>query len=223
MAIGDIPKFPREYKPRGDKLIRMIQEDEISIQDVLTCVLSTMGKVSVDSNGMVITGSFGSFRINSGDFVALMESVNRMMDYMPTLLKGVMGHEVFMKVGEKVTRLKIKIPPKVVSSSIREIKESNIPSLEMPQSVVYGRPCGLLFEIFAAYIGDHLPPNGKLINLKVRRAEELVDWLGEGWEFLTHMIDIAIPALQLTTKQSLDRLGESYAAFWDEILSKCGV
>lgn len=223
MAIGDIPKFPREFRPRGDKLIQLIQEGEISSRDVLNNAISTMGKISIGSHGIEITGSYGSFEIDSDDFAALMESVNKMVDFMPTLLRGVMGHELIMKVGDRVTKLQIKIPPRVVPSSTGEIRETDIPSLEMPGPVVYGKPCGPILEFFASYIGEYLPPNGKLINVKIRRAEELVGWLGEGWDFLAKVIDVAVPALQLTSKQSMDRLGKFYAAFWDELFKKCGV
>lgn len=225
VAFKDIPMFPREFKPRGDRLIQMMQEHKISGPDVLNNVLSTLGTLRVSSNGIEITGSFGSFVIDSLDFNGLMETVNRSVDWMPVLLKRLNGHQLIIRVGDKVTKLTLKIPPRREPSSMREIEESDLPAIELPSPGQGPDPSELLLKLFALLISnqDLTSFDSKPIDFKFRRYEEMLDWLGEGWQFAEEGIDIALPSLRLLSKQTMDRLGEDYPAFWDEVLRKCGV
>jgi len=216
MAIGDVPRFPGKFKPRGNELVHLLDENKITDREVLNNILSTLGTLRIDTSGMSMTGEFGSIVIDSADFKALIESANRMLDYLPTLWRRLKGHEILIRVGDKVSRLRLSLPPRLTSSSRREIEDSGLPAFEMPP--------GILYSLFVSYVSDlDRSPTGRLLDIKVRRAEELVGWLGEGWDFLVAMFHIATPASQLTTKESMDRLGESYQDFWDEVFTRCGV
>ncbi|MBN1288311.1 MAG: hypothetical protein JXA49_01575 [Actinobacteria bacterium] len=224
MAIGDIPKFPEELKPRGNKLIRMLEENSLSGSELLENVLATLGAVKIGANGLKIAGDFGSFEISASDFKALAESMEKMLDYLPSLLKRLKDRELYIKAGDEVTKIKIGIPPKKIPSYLKEVEKTESPVIEMPARSDSGKAQGFLFNMFASYIGDKDDSSsGKMIDAKIRRADELVGWLGEGWDFLVQILEIATPAVQLTTKETLDKLGESYAAFWDELFRRCGV
>ncbi len=220
MAIGDIPKFPSEYASRGKKLIRKLEKNDLSMEEVKSTIASVLGRVTIDSKGIRIAGDFGSFEIDAEGFMAINESLRLLLDFLPVLD----GKELFLKRGEEITRMVVTLPPKQTPATIYDFQESELPMIEFPPESKDKNNSNSDLKLFAAYFqGADSTLGGLENNMKIHRMEELAGWLGDGWEGVVKLMDIGLPLLTLTTKETLDKLGESYPSFWDDVFKRCGV
>ncbi len=222
MAIGDIPKFPLEYASRGKKLIQKLEKNDLSMDEVKNTIASVLGRVTIDTKGIRVAGDFGSFGINAEGFEAINESLRLLLDFLPVFE----GRELFFKTGEKITKITVAFPPKQVPATLNEFQESEFPMIEFPSESKDKNSSNANMKMLAAYFQGadaNLGGGGFGNNIRIHRIEELAGWLGDGWEGVVKLMDIGLPLLTLTTKETLDKLGESYPSFWDDVFKRCGV
>lgn len=234
MPIGDLPKFPPEFKPRGAELVTLLEQDKNYSSELLKNTFMTLGTLTVDASGIRIQGEFGSFVIDSSEFQAIVESMNLMMDFMKSilrdrfeLLKEKRLREMFVKIGDKTLRLKIRplfLTAGKVSLSAEELKNTDLPVIEITPTEYMKQGVRPMLDLLAWHVsGRERPALSDYCMVKVHRVEDLIDWLDWEWEKAAEALYMMVPMMHLTRKEAMVRLSESYVAFWDEVLRRCGL
>ncbi len=225
MAVGDIPKIPRKYHPRLQQLADKLKNHEISKATVEENALSLLGRASINAEGVRVAGEFGAFELDREGLSAIIESMKKSLDIWPLIN----GREFLVKQGNQVTRWRLGRIPKKFEASQNDIDNGSLPVFEIQEpspSKPLSKNAGPELPIWLKLLmddpdsshggGTASPP------FKIRRIEELMGWL-EDWEQLAQVLYVGLPALPLTQKKRLDKLGETLPAFIDALLKKCGV
>lgn len=225
MAVGDIPKIPREYYPRLQQLADKLKSNDISTATVEENALSLLGRARITAEGVRIAGDFGAFELDREGLSAIIESMKKALDLWPLIN----GREFLVKQGGTVTRWRLGRIPRKSKATQADIDNSSLPVFEYQESspsTASLKKTGPGLPLWLKLLMDNLdsghgsgtptPP------FKIRRIEELMGWI-EDWEQLSQIIYVGIPSLPLTQKKRLDKLGESLPAFIDALLTKCGV
>jgi len=216
MAVGDIPGIPKEHIPRAQRLVERLRNNEITLEAVRDNALSTLGRMRVSSSGVTVTGEAGVFELDAGSLKALLGAMKKAVETVPLF----MGKELYLKEGSKITHLKIGLRMKKRSATESEIKSSTLPVIEFDPKISSKDSIINAIEYRVQGLGGTIPSPPP--RFKIRRMEELAGWF-KGWEDLAKVMRIAVPAVPLTTKSVLDKLGEPVPAFSDLVLKKCGV
>ncbi len=220
MAVGDIPTIPRDKYPRMKKLIRRVRDGDLALDDFKTNLLSTLGRVRVDASGITASGDFGAFVLDDIGLKAILDTIRSAVDAWPLIE----GQELLLKKTDgTVTRLKLGLLMKKTPATSADLANKSLPMVELMEGERSASDDGmlaLLNFLFPEGLDASMEPSQRF---KIHRIEEIMGWFGEGWENFSKVMGISIPALPLTQKFRLDRLGESMPAFWDSVLTKCGV
>ncbi len=220
MAIGDIPRIPRQYYPRLQQLGAKLENQEITAAAVQENALHLLGRARISADGICFTGEFGSFVLDREGLEAMIAAMKKALALWPVFH----GRELFVQKGEQVTRWRLGRIPKKTAATPAEIQNSSLPVVIYPLLSEKQEKHRKLPVWLSALMDD--PDSGGFMAasplFKVVRIEELLGWF-EDWEQLARALAIGIPALPLTQKKRLDKLGESLPAFIDALLTKCGV
>lgn len=237
MAMEDVPKFPRKYKPRGDRLVQRLEQNEISVREILNNIFSALGNLTFDSSGIRIEGEFGSFAMGSEFYDAMIGSVDRMIDYtmgmaselikrrLSMVFKEREEHVIYLKLGGQMFRFRAHpLFVGVVRVKEEEINTTEYPLIEIIPTEKLLNGGNPTLEIFKWYISNRdLPSMDDYLSVKLYRIDQVPDWFEYSWEDAADMLDMVLPMTDLMAKETLDRLGESYPEFWDDVFTKCGV
>lgn len=220
MAIGDIPSVPRQYYPRFQALIKQVRDGDIALDKVRTNILTTLGRVKINQDGIKAQGDFGTLVLDSEGLGAILDTIKTAAEAWPIFK----GRELLLKKDGKVMKYRIGFPVKKTKASHADLVNPALPMVEFIEKppIKEKRPS----IGFLAYIIEDEEGGGDNMSsgpVKIHRLEEMAGWMGEGWENFSRLLGIGIPALPLTRKRVLDRLNESVPAFWDKVLTKCGV
>ncbi|MBN2168575.1 MAG: hypothetical protein JW738_04970 [Actinobacteria bacterium] len=237
MSLGDVPKFPRKYKLRGDKLVEKLEQSEITMKEVLDNIFSTLGMLTIDSGGIKVTGKFGAFEVDPEIYEVMNDSIDGMMAYMmksaveivrrrmAMLSREREDRKVYLKFGDRIFRFTPHtLYVGVWKATEGEIADTRFPLIEIiptEKLLNEGIPIADLFESYISNRG--LPVLGDYMSLKIYRPEKLVEWFDLSWEEAGEMMGMILPMMALARKETLDKLGASYPAFWDDVFTKCGV
>ncbi len=213
MAIGDFPGIPQKYIPRLRVLMEKLDNHELTMKEIGGHALSSLGRVRIDSEGISIQGDFGFIRFEPSEFRALVDSLLNVIDYLPMLK----DKELLIKFGEEIYRIKLGLRTKILPAGVWELSEEGTPGIE----IINGMTAAT--SLLSYLIGDmdgvvDLKEKG----FKIYRLEEFVGWSVD-WEAFSKFINMAVPALVLTTKGVADRVQGPAMQLWDELLTRCGV
>ena len=241
MSLEDLPQFPKKYKPRGDVLIQRVQRKEISINEVINTLFSVMKKLRIDSSGVNVIGDFGSMGVDSKVYVAMNQSLDKMVPYimyvgMEIIKRRISSvykpseepQKIYLRFGDRIIRLTIKafiiIPAFVTEKEMRDTKYPVIEIIPREKLISGGNP---LLDLFMWYIGSlDLPAWTEYVDVKIHRPEQIVEFMDlviTSWADMGDMLELVLPMTALMTKETMDRLAESYPAFWDEVFTRFGV
>lgn len=196
MSIADIPKIPPEYEPRMQKLSEKIKAKEITLEEVMTNALSVLGRVTIDSGGIRITGDYGSFEADDRIFRVTRDFLFYLFEFLPRFF----GKRLLIKKGDDFKKVTIGIGIRKSRASEKDIRNRKLPILE--------------------FVND---PITKQDRIYVHRLEELVAWVGDDWKEGSILFKLAIPLSDVLIKEFLDKQGEPVAPYCDRMLKRCGV
>ncbi|MBN1289275.1 MAG: hypothetical protein JXA49_06545 [Actinobacteria bacterium] len=237
MSLGDVPRFPRKYMPRGDKLVEKLEQRETTMKEVLDKIFSVLGTLTVDSSGVKITGEFGTFEMDPEMYAVMNDSIDRMLDYtkkyavdiirrrLLMLFKDREERKVYLRIGDRIFRF----TGHPLYVGLSKATEAEIAGTEFPLIEVIptekllsgGNP---VRELFESYISNKdFPEISDYLSLRIYRLEKMVEWFDLSWEDAGEMLGMMVPVISLTKKKTLDKLGASYPSFWDDVFTKCGV
>ncbi len=211
MSIGDLPKIPDEYRPRIQQLNTKLGKEELTVIELLDHVMTVLGRVRINAEGIQVWGEFGRTGLTGAEFRALMLSMEKGIDFSMRYR----GREILIKQGSKINRIRIDFNMKKRPASAAEIADPALPMIEWMPPDANGQD--------TSDHGGEEELKNKKIQIKVHRMEALAGWLGDGWEEFARMLEIGLPALALTQKSTMDRIGESVPGLLDAILKRCGV
>lgn len=221
MALGDIPKIPPEYRPRVQKLYDKIKTDEITIEEILTNILTVLGKISIDYNGIKIAGSYGAFEIDSRFVKSAQELLLALYPLWPVAL----NMRFLIKRGDKFTKVTFGFLRSRATK--KDINNPKLPVIEFtnPEPDFFQDIRNYALNALSVYLHHNTEPEPTRQLFKVHRVEEVAGWLGamNGWNGLGKLFKVSVPLFPLITKEVLDELGESMTPFCDHVLKKCGV
>ncbi len=196
MSIADIPRIPPEYEPRMKKLSEKIKAKEITPEEVMVNTLSVLGKVTIDSGGIRITGDYGSFEADERIFRVTRDFLFYLFDLLPRLF----GKKFLIKKGDDFKKVKIGLGIWKSRASEKDIRNRQLPIVE--------------------FVNDPLTKRTKVF---VHRLEEFAAWIGDDWKDGSILFKLAMPFSDVLIKEFLDKLGEPMGPFCDQMLKRCGV
>lgn len=237
MSLGDVPKFPRKYKPRGDKLVSKLTQNEITVKEIMDNIFSSLGKMTIDSEGIKITGQFGTFEVDPVVYPIINDTIDGMLDFATPYAVDIIRKRVsslfsereerhlYLKFGERIFRFTPHALYVSVSKASRdEIADTEFPLIEINPTEKLLNEGIPIINIFESYISNKaLPSISDYATIKMYRPEKLMEWFELSWEDAGAMMEMILPVISLTRKKTLDKLGASYPAFWDDVFTKCGV
>lgn len=219
MSLGDLPSIPRKYKPRVRKLFEKIQSDEISMEQILTNVFSSIGKVSVNAGGINATGDYGTFGFDKRIIADGREALVNACD----LITVVLFKSFLIKRGEEFT--KVFIGPGLWQTPARpeDIKNKRLPIFEIKKAPeqIFKEKFLNAFHVYLDTPLDKWQPASK--DFKIHRMEQLAGWLGNDWGRFGKLLRVIAPMADLSTKEALDKINASMDPLCDQVLTKCGV
>jgi len=221
MSLGDIPKIPPQYKPRVRKLFDKIKQGETSLEKVGRTVLTAAGSATLDSRGLTIAGEYGRFEIDRRILDDMEASLLTMLDALPVLLRKKV---VLIKKGLEVTKLSMG-PTGIWRTRPRpeDLTDKTLPIVEIVGDPQESRRKKLM-NLFNHYLQTPLEEWEEVTPaIKVHRLEEIGTWMGDDWKTAGTLIQAMVPFVRLTTKEIMDKLGETFAPFCDHVLKRCGV
>ena len=207
MSLGDIPKIPEQYQPRIEKLKAKLEEGATSRDLVVGHMTAALGRVRMSSQGVKIKGPFGSMELTADEFKSLILFMKKALDFGMRFR----GRQTLIKKDGEVTLLTVDLMMKQKPASPADLANPDLPMIEIldpdeiPRGANVSEPPG---------IGDRI---------KIHRIEVLAGWLGDGWDGFARMLDVGVPAIDLTQKATLDRINESFPSLVDDVLERCGV
>lgn len=219
MSISDIPQIPREYKPRVQKLYNKIKAKEITVEEITNNILTILGKTTIYSGGIKISGNYGSFEIDSRMLTSGMEASMNLLDILPIFF----GKKFLTKKGNELTLVKIGFGLKRKPATEKHLKDKSLPIIEYDTETVEADITKTVMNILSMYLQENTDPEPAHPLFKIHRLEEFSGWFGKGWKQPVKIYKMSMFFSQLTTKEILDKLGESMAPFCDQVLKKCGV
>jgi hypothetical protein len=213
MALGNLPGIPQQYYPRIGALIRKLEDRELTPKEVGDHILRSLGKIRIDSEGISVSGDFGRLGFGPPELRAIIDSVLNLIDTFPILR----DKELLIKQGNKIGKIKLGLLMRMVPSNLWESNNEKIPMVEIVSDVKS------IVSLLSYLIGEmdgviDLAEKG----VRVYRLEELLGWSAD-WQEFSKLLNVAIPALALTTKEVADRVSDSATALYDDILKRCGV
>lgn len=212
MALSDIPKIPREYKPRVDKLSEKIRAKEITIEEVLANLLTVLGKVTIDSNGIRTEGDYGSFEVDERGIAAGQGFLLNAYEILPVIR----GKQFLIKRGSDFKKIKIGLGLKESPATEADIKNPRLPIVE-----IIDKPANI--DVNSSLQEPASGLETLLPEIKIHRIEEFAGWFGDSWKEASKIFKLSVPVSELLTKEILVKLGEPMAPFCDQVLQKCGV
>lgn len=220
MAITDFPKLPEDLNKRIGELNSKIKTGNISRERVVNNVLSALGRMRIDKNGIHISGDFGKIAFDADDLNAMTESVENLLDFLTIIY----GKEFYIKTGNKIEKIKLGFPLR--PEEVRKIPEKDqdeVPVVEFKPDENGNYPenrLQLVISFFKKQFVDRVdvPHPGFVIH----QLEGFARWLKDYKEF-TKGMDVFIPLLELTTKKKIISKGEPAFSLVDEVLTRCGV
>lgn len=221
MSLGDIPKIPAKYKPRVRKLFQKIKANEISLEKLGETLLTAMGTVTMDAQGLTIAGAYGRFEIDKRILDDMEQSLTIALEALPVLLRK---KQLLIKNGLEVTKLTMgptgiwRTRPKP-----EDLKDKSLPIVEIigdPKE----RQRKKVMNMFHVYLQSPLEEWEEVpVAIKVHRLEEIGTWMGNDWKTAGTLAKAMVPFTDLTTKEVLDKLNETMDPFCDHVLKQCGV
>jgi len=213
MALGNLPGIPHEYYPRIGTLIQKLDDQELTLKEVGDNILCSLGRIRIDSRGISVSGDFGRIRFGPSEFRAIIDSVLNFIDYYPLLR----DKELLIKQGNDIGKIKLGLLMRMVPSHLWESNNEKIPMIE----IVSGLKS--ILSVLSYLIGDmdgviDLGEKG----FRIYRLEELLGWSAD-WQGFSRLMNVAIPALALTTREVADSVAGPTAELLDDILKRCGV
>jgi len=198
-----------ESLPRVENLIGMIKRGEISIQTVMENVASVVGRFRIDATGIEIVNRF---KISASEFASISETLYTILDILP-LLKGKV---LYINLrGLSTFRIRVGLPLDISPAHGNQLETTGLPVIDLDIDRI-----PLLFQEQEGMILTLLGPE-KL--LKIHNFDVLLDWLAATWRGELKMIDMVIPLVALTRKETAHRLHEPLTSLRDEVLARCGV
>ncbi|MCP4625916.1 MAG: hypothetical protein GY850_20755 [bacterium] len=218
MAIGDLPKIPHEYQPRLQQLKAKLGKGELDQADLLNHILVVLGRVRMDMNGIRIRGAFGETGLTADETNALVNTFMKMIDF----TWRYRGREILIKKGLQFRKLRLGLRMKQRPATAAEVADTDLPIIEweLPEG---GAPTDTLKKLGPIDSDGADAASSRQLPFKIHRLEALFGWMGDGWEEFARMLEIGLPALHLTQKATLDRIGKSFPAFLNAVLQRCGV
>jgi hypothetical protein len=218
MAIGDLPKIPTEYYPRLRQVASRIDQGELTPADLRSHILTVLGRVRMGAEGVSVQGVFGQSGLTADEMNGAVIAAMKLIDF----VKRYRGRELIIKTGSHYQICRVGLNLKKRPATAVEVADPALPIFEWNgggESAVVDwlRGLGVNAKPECSAPGQSRRP------LTIHRLEALAEWLGEGWEEYARFLNVLIPALPLTQKGTLDRLGESVPAFLDAVLTRCGV
>jgi hypothetical protein len=199
MSMGDLPRLPDEYIPRVEKLVDLVKSGDADIAEII-------GKLMGPVIGKMLPVIMGS----GGDkLMAIMPAV---MGMLPALI----GKQIYLGVIDVgYYRVKVGMLPRLINfkeSTVEEVKAAKLPTVVVDLDLI-----PLLFQGLPGIIS--LMTDGKLT---IYGVEVLVGWF-RAVSKNTGIVDTALPAVRLMTKEVLQEIQEPFTEAADEMLSAYGV
>lgn len=221
MSLGDIPKIPAKYKPRIQKLFNKIKAGETSLEQVLENVLTATGKLTLDASGLTVAGEYGRFEIDARILDDLEQSLTTALEALPVLLRK---KAFLIKKGLEITKLTLgptgiwRTRPKP-----EDLTNKTLPIVEIVGDLKERQRIKVM-NMFNNYLQAPLDEWEEVPTaIKVHRLEEIGTWMGNDWKTAGTLAKALVPFTNLTTKEVLDKLNETFDPFCDHVLKQCGV
>lgn len=225
MAIGDIPKIPREYFPRLQQLTDKLRSREITLYELYANAFATAGRCTVSAEGVTFAGDFGKVALDKEGLTGIVESVKNMAP----LWHMFAGRSFLYQHGDLVLRIRLGNIPLIRRATISDVENGPLPAIIFQQPAHHdpsSKAAGPGLPYWLKYLSDD-PDWGQGTGVpnplfKVRRVEEIMGWF-EDWEQLARVMAASLPLVPMSQKKRLDKMGENFPQYMDAFLKKCGV